>query len=278
VNKAYRHVITHAHEDEEGGSIEWSSQITAAKECLLDTNSRRLYNDALERFEITDGHQLDPNFEKSITNKINPARSYKEEPKKDMYGQPVNPQPHQDGDNNVPAYKGFRATLSPRHLFGGLGLCFLLFVGVVAVAYAVFHDRVNREVVTLRLFDDGVHYHTLTYEVRNTVVHFTLKYQPHYADEKWVNLENLGSDTRDYLRFEFGITNVSALENEEPVTEKSEAEIFGDGEWAEYFIAIYHFSYKGGYIKEKHLYNGSEFRPERLSNLVMRKFYCEDRD
>ena len=109
-----------------------------------------------------------------------------------MYGQPVDPQPHQDGststlspDNDVPAYKGALAAPSPRgNCCGvGLGLCCLLFVGVVAVAYAVFHDRVNRELVTLRLFDDGVDYGTLAYEVRDTTVHFTFKRQHHDADE-----------------------------------------------------------------------------------------------
>jgi len=171
--------MIHAHQDEEGGSVEWSSQIAAAKQCLLDTNSRLLYNDALERFKITDGHQLDPNFEKSMP------------------------------DNNVPSYKGSLAALSPRgKCFVSLGFCCLLFVGVAAVAYAVFRDRVNREVVTLRLFDDGVDYHTLAYEVRDTTVHFTLRVQPYYVNDE-VNFDDLVDDPNDaYMQLYFGITNV----------------------------------------------------------------------
>ena len=54
VNKAFRLVMTHAHADR-GGREEWSAQVNAAKQCLLDTKQRQLYNDALQRFSLKDG-------------------------------------------------------------------------------------------------------------------------------------------------------------------------------------------------------------------------------
>ena len=72
VQKAYRVIMTHAHKDK-GGSNEWAAQVNAAKQCLMDSKSRQEYNEALERFGLTDGQKLDPNFEESIKNKINPA-------------------------------------------------------------------------------------------------------------------------------------------------------------------------------------------------------------
>ena len=72
VQKAYRLLMTHAHADK-GGSNEWAAQVNAAKQCLLDPKNRQEYNEALERFGLSDGQKLDPDFEETIKKKINPA-------------------------------------------------------------------------------------------------------------------------------------------------------------------------------------------------------------
>ena len=62
MNEQYKKVIFLAHPDK-GGSTKECADINFAKKVLLDPISRNNYKDALEKYHLDDGLQVDPKFD-----------------------------------------------------------------------------------------------------------------------------------------------------------------------------------------------------------------------
>ena len=64
----WKFIIRTAHPDKPGGDAELTKRLNAAKVNLTNQTKRQAYNDALDKFQLTDGQRRNPNFDQTMRN------------------------------------------------------------------------------------------------------------------------------------------------------------------------------------------------------------------